>query len=402
MTGGAERAVLNLSSELVKRGHRVTIATYDKFSGAPFYSFDKRVRIVNLNSSAVSLEGAATAASMRSRDKKKKRYITRVLKDGLSIARCLSPLNERYLRRKEAREYAAFANFVSKEKPNCLIGFMVDTNRVVGRCSHDLGLPSILALRNDPRLDFKCSHESVLQRINGRKAIRDLTLHSKVAVLVPPFASELRKLASISAAVVPNFIDIENFSTAYQIPLESREKVVLFVGRLTNVKRPLQLLEAFSLVAGKYPDWKLKIVGEGLLEQPLRSKIAEYSLSSQVIMAGITSNVEEHYTGARILCQPSQYEGFSQVLGEAMASGLPCIGDAKCLSSSYLLSEGRGLLFDEEDLVHALACGLDKMMSSPELRKHYSSRSYEFICGHSPEKITDKWEQLISETCDAS
>ncbi len=400
VTGGAERAVLNLSSQLVARGYKVSIATFDEFQGAPFYSYDPRVKIVNLNQHAQPLEEAVTASQMRMQAKKKKeRKVRTVLKNSIGIARLLSPFNERYLQRKEEAVFSALKHFVEQEKPSCMVGFMVDTNRVVGRCGQDTGIPSVLALRNDPELDFKWSHDLMLERLKGKQALKKLTNHTTKVVLVPPFAQELEKRAQGSIAVIPNFIEISKFAPSRSVPLESREKRILFVGRLTDVKRPMQLVEAFSILSKNYPDWLLKIVGEGRLEKPLKDKVQSLGLLDRVDVAGVTADVAKEYQNAQILCQPSKYEGFSQVLGEAMASGVPCIGDARCTSSTYLLDEDRGLLVNGDRLVDALVEGLDQMMGSLEFRQQLSEKAYEFISQHTAENVTDKWEQLLLASC---
>jgi rhamnosyl/mannosyltransferase len=99
----------------------------------------------------------------------------------------------------------------------------------------------------------------------------------------------------------------------------------LFVGRLVPYKGLGVLLEAVARV----PDCKLIIVGEGPLESPLRSRVADLGLDGRVIFVGPMdeSGVAQHLARARALVLPSvdASETFGLVQLEAMAAGVPVV-----------------------------------------------------------------------------
>jgi GalNAc-alpha-(1->4)-GalNAc-alpha-(1->3)-diNAcBac-PP-undecaprenol alpha-1,4-N-acetyl-D-galactosaminyltransferase len=133
-----------------------------------------------------------------------------------------------------------------------------------------------------------------------------------------------------------------------------RDNIVLSVGRLIASKHHDLLIDIFIKI-GK-PDWKLIIVGGNAIQQNgterLTAKIKELHAEDQVILTGNISNVEDYYLKSKIFAFTSSSEGFPNVIGEAMAAGLPVVafdcvaGPAEMIEDSingYLVP-----LFDNE------------------------------------------------------
>jgi glycosyltransferase involved in cell wall biosynthesis len=106
-----------------------------------------------------------------------------------------------------------------------------------------------------------------------------------------------------------------------------RENIVLMVGRLIESKHQDKLIELFVKI--NKPDWKLIIVGYDHLKQHnmirLQTLVKELGATDKVILAGKQSNVEQFYLKSRIFAFTSSSEGFPNVIGEAMAAGLPVV-----------------------------------------------------------------------------
>lgn len=102
-----------------------------------------------------------------------------------------------------------------------------------------------------------------------------------------------------------------------------KEKIILAVGRLHQIKGFDLLIAAFSKVSAK--NWKLVIVGEGKEREKLENLIKKLDLSDRVFLHGITDDVEIFYKKSSIFVLSSRSEGFPNALCEAMAYGCACI-----------------------------------------------------------------------------
>ena len=119
--------------------------------------------------------------------------------------------------------------------------------------------------------------------------------------------------------LVSNFIDTDAFKP---ISMEKKEKHVLFIGRLIQIKNLMNTFLAFR----KIRDYTLDIIGDGPLIGKLRNKAKQFNI--KVNFVGVISNEElpnminQYY----VFILPSFFEGNPKVLLEAMSCGLACIG----------------------------------------------------------------------------
>lgn len=122
---------------------------------------------------------------------------------------------------------------------------------------------------------------------------------------------------------IPNGIDLKQFR---DLGYEREDNSLLFVGRLSPVKRLDMLLEALAQVKKTIPDIKLKIIGR------------DWGVKGQLIqlakLLGIQDNIEfleevpfddlvEHYNRARLFVLTSRYEAFGITIMEAIGCGTP-------------------------------------------------------------------------------
>jgi len=106
----------------------------------------------------------------------------------------------------------------------------------------------------------------------------------------------------------------------------SRNDVVIgHVGRFSEQKNHIFLVDIFSNLYKKNQDCKLILVGSGELEEDIRRKVNELELNKNVIFAGNTKHVEEFLSAMDIFVFPSLFEGFSIAHIEAQCNGLPCV-----------------------------------------------------------------------------
>ncbi|MFN9976889.1 MAG: glycosyltransferase, partial [Phycisphaerae bacterium] len=106
----------------------------------------------------------------------------------------------------------------------------------------------------------------------------------------------------------------------------SDQFVILFVGRLTEQKAPLDLLQAFAaLPLEQRNQCRLVFAGDGPLREELSTQIERRGLRSLVHVAGRIARVPEWMKASDLLVLPSRWEGLPNVVLEAMAAGLPVI-----------------------------------------------------------------------------
>lgn len=109
-----------------------------------------------------------------------------------------------------------------------------------------------------------------------------------------------------------------------QYRVAGNEKVVLYVGRFSEGKRPLLAIKICQQLTTKYPV-KLIMVGSGEEERKIQKYIIENKLQNVVKLVGQQDDVNSFYSMADILLFPSEHESFGLVLLEALATGINCV-----------------------------------------------------------------------------
>src|SRR5438445_2665806 len=114
-------------------------------------------------------------------------------------------------------------------------------------------------------------------------------------------------------------LDIQRHARVWEM------KRLLAVGRLDEGKQFGVLIKVFASLARHHTHWSLRIVGEGPLRATLQQQIVELGLEGRVELPGQTAHIGEVLAESDAFVLTSKYEGFPNVLLEAMAFGLPCV-----------------------------------------------------------------------------
>ena len=175
----------------------------------------------------------------------------------------------------------------------------------------------------------------------------------------------------------------------------SKEKIVLFVGRLNNTQKNVSgFIDVWKEFSEKHPDWKGLIVGEGE-HRDIIERYAGKKGVKNLFFEGNRENITDYYKKAPVLCMTSCYEGWPMVLTEAMAYGcIPVVYDS-FEAVHDLIEDGRNgfviKAFDRAKMVAALS----GLADDGELRKKMAAEGEEKIKEFSVENIVDRWESLL-------
>lgn len=176
-----------------------------------------------------------------------------------------------------------------------------------------------------------------------------------------------------------------------ELKIKDKDVVILFVGKLIEKKRPMDLLKAYELLF-KTKNLKTKtyllFVGDGVLRPELEKYIKENNLKN-VIFTGFKNQTElpKYYTMADIFVLPSGIgETWGLVVNEAMCFGLPVIvSDMVGCGADLVKSGDNGYIFPFGD-VEKLVEYLEELILNKDKRKIFGKKSFEIIQNYSHEK----------------
>lgn len=152
--------------------------------------------------------------------------------------------------------------------------------------------------------------------------------------------------------VITNYVDLDRFSpSAEYIPHEDCLHIA-GIGRVSEQKNILNFIEAVRLVKQRGIAIKVSWYGrkEGDYYDHCVDKIKEYGLDREFVFHSPVQDIETVYRAADLFCLPSIYEGFPNVLCEAMSCGIPVACSRVC-DNPYIVEDGKsGFLFDPNDV----------------------------------------------------
>lgn len=173
------------------------------------------------------------------------------------------------------------------------------------------------------------------------------------------------------------------------------EKIVLAVGRLYDHKGFDLLLQSWIKVTKIMPEWKLKIVGEGVERAKLTEFIEENRLTDSVELVGKTNDISKFYKEAQIFCLSSRVEGFGMVLTEALAFGIPIVSFDCGPGPAEVLKDTGSILVPKND-VNQFALSLIDLMQDEQSRKAISLKGKKKVEIYQPDNIINEWLELIN------
>jgi len=181
-------------------------------------------------------------------------------------------------------------------------------------------------------------------------------------------------------SVITNGIDVEHFRPlrAYREQIRKEwgikktDKLIGLIARLDPIKDHTAFLQAAALLAKERKNVRFICVGGGPIsyETELRKLAEDLGLGNILIWTGNRQDMQIIYNGLDILVLSSYSEGFSNVVGEAMACGVPCV--VTDVGDSALIVDDIGEIVPPRNPV-ALKDGMDRMLQQIEKGKRVLS-----------------------------
>lgn len=217
-----------------------------------------------------------------------------------------------------------------------------------------------------------------------------------------------RGMSARRMTVVPNGIDAEcmrpdaakGHEVRRALGLSESSFIIGIVARLDPMKDHETFLAAAAMFAGKYPDARFVCVGDGAASYRahLRTRARAHGLESRVLWVGERSDVRGVYDAFDIATLSSSFgEAFPNVIGEAMACGVPVVatdvGDARTIVGTL----GEIVLPQSPDL---LCAGWERLRqrlaTEPGLR---AAARDAIVRRYAVDKLVNQTEELLTALC---
>ena len=318
------------------------------------------------------------------------RYELGVMQDSKNLLQAVFNNRQRVNRLREV---------IVESQPDIVISLTDRMNVLTLLATRKLNRPVLISERSDPR------HHPI-GRLWG--FLRKQTYPNATALVVQTqgvadFCQQWLKGTPIE--VIPNAVPTPRSS---DVPVVTEEMVlarppshlIYGMGRLSYEKGFDRLIDAFSNLAEDFPEWKLRILGEGPLRESLQATIDERGLQEQIELTGWVADPELYLDQGEIFVLSSRYEGFPNALLQAMSRGLACIS-FDCESGPAEIGLPVMLLpskyMSELSMIHELENFMREFMNNEDLRKEVAINSLQVTERFSVSRFFQAWDELMNK-----
>lgn len=256
------------------------------------------------------------------------------------------------------------------------------------------GVPVVSSFHNsdyDPQViaGYKAPawKQDLIRRLDGWTTRRCVVKSVAVSQYVARHIQDRLGVRPADIEVIYNPVDFRQVQPASADPrgrifgelgLSPESRLILSVGRVTEQKGILELVEAFAPLAQANPAAQLAVLGTITADpgyvQRVREKIALHQVENRVHLPGPRHDVADWLAAADIFAFPTKYEGLGIALAEAMAAGLACVATDVGPIPELISHEKNGLLVPYED-VPALSAAIARLLNDDALRRQLARQA---------------------------
>lgn len=378
--GGAERVISVLVPEFVKDGIDVSIAMMRKKEIA--YQLPEAVHLYYAGDLPVTIYGKIIRKVFKIYNNLRMKTVPKLQSKG--FLKGMPEWNETsfYFYSKFALPFRGLL----KQHPECTaFGFLIRSSTVLALASKGLPVNTVYCERSNP-IRHNIQDSLIKLRDKYYPKYKSGIFQTEE---VMSYYTRLRGPKRIILNPV-----IQGLPDPYQG--ERKHEIVTFC-RLGKEKHLTLLIDAFERIREHYPDYSVKIYGDGSEKEFLQEYIKTKHLDHCAYIESFASNVHELVLDARMYVSTSDYEGLSNSMLEAMAIGLPCIctdcdgGGARMMIDDHV----NGLLIPKGD-ADALYHAMIELISSDSLCDKLSENAAIIREELTPERIAKQWEDFAA------
>jgi glycosyltransferase involved in cell wall biosynthesis len=352
--GGAERVLSILADGFARRGHQVTLMTLDSCSGDVFSVSDSVQRIA------------------------------------LGLHRPSRTWRTRWYG--NLRKIRAMRDAIGRVRPDVVVSFLSDVNILAILACAGRSTPVLVSERVDPRKHRTTRLRGWLRWIAYRRAAGLVVQTHAVAEWLTASRARLPPVTVIPNPVLPPSLPATRARG-------NGRPYLLAAGRLTWQKGFDVLIRAVALLERAGVDLDLVIAGGGWGEERALQELAvELGVSARVRFVGRVSDLTGWFADAFAFVLSSRYEGFPNVLLEALACGTATIATDCPSGPREILEGGRlGILVPCED-PEAIASAVVSLQKDAALRARLRERGPAVLERFGLDTVTGAWERLMQRT----
>ena len=284
------------------------------------------------------------------------------------------------LLRKQWRIGRVLGDLIRTERPDAVV-----LNGLTTACSVLLLAPGC------GPLCICCDHNHFDARSSLWRWLRE-RLYRRVAAVVSLTQVDAARFRAIN----PRTEVIYNASSlSARVPALPAAPLVLAVGRLVEQKGLDLLLRAWVDVQARMPMARLRILGNGPLQDALQREALERGIADSVQWLPPTPQVADHYRAAAVFVLPSRYEGMPLALLEAQALGVPCVAFDCPTGPAEIIDNSTGILVPAGD-VRALGSALLQLLADAPMRSRMGHAAIARSADRfSPQQHLLRWAALV-------
>ena len=359
--GGIEKCISTLANTLCKNYQVNVISTY-KLYEKPSFPIDDRVKITYLIPDLSPSKNEFI-------DSVKHLKFIKGFKLGITNLKVL------YLKKKKMIEAIK----------NCDSDVIISTRDIHNDWLGKYGNPNILKIGWEHN-----HHNNDKKYIN--KIIKSVSKLDYFVLVSKELEEFYRQKVKCKTVYIPNTLDYYPKKVS-----DLEEKRIISVGRLSEEKGYLDLIDVFSLVHQVYPDWKLDIIGDGNQKENIQKKIEEYGLKDFIILHGFQNKeyINQLLQKSSIYVMCSYTESFGIVLLEAFSFGIPCVAFDSARGTTEIISNNWDGYLIKDRNKEIMAKKVCELISNPNRRIIMGANGIKKANQYSMDEIRKYWIQII-------